>query len=191
MANIAVTNSFVASTSCKSGEVNQNFNDIVNGLSDGTKDINISSAAFNDMSCKVVDSTGDFFVYGGLDVAASCNVSTFDTLNGKVRAGIVSLGEPDHVTINPVFERVTSLKNFIVVSNSSGVNTFSVLLPVYTTPSNTNSPYVVVLAEPIAESELMLSYRSTYVTMTSNHVVCFHMPEGTTSVYPGVHMRNE
>lgn len=40
---ITVSNVFVANTKAKSGENNTNFNDLVDGLSDGTKDISIAT----------------------------------------------------------------------------------------------------------------------------------------------------
>ena len=43
MANISVTYSFTNSTTADADEVNQNFTDIINGTSDGTKDMSISA----------------------------------------------------------------------------------------------------------------------------------------------------
>jgi len=43
MSNITVTYSFTNGTSADADQVNQNFTDILNGLSDGTKDISISA----------------------------------------------------------------------------------------------------------------------------------------------------
>ena len=43
MSSISVTNTFTSGTTILSGEVNQNFTDIINGTSDGTKDFNISA----------------------------------------------------------------------------------------------------------------------------------------------------
>ncbi len=43
MANVSVTNTFTSGTTILSGEVNQNFTDIINGTSDGTKDFNINA----------------------------------------------------------------------------------------------------------------------------------------------------
>lgn len=47
MAYISVTNQFVASAVANAAQVNQNYSDIVNGLKDGTKDLQISSAIVN------------------------------------------------------------------------------------------------------------------------------------------------
>jgi hypothetical protein len=43
MANISVTNTFVNGATADATEVNQNFTDIINGTSDGTKDFSISA----------------------------------------------------------------------------------------------------------------------------------------------------
>lgn len=43
MAYISVTNQFVNGTVANATDVNQNFTDIVNGLKDGTKDLNIAA----------------------------------------------------------------------------------------------------------------------------------------------------
>lgn len=43
MANITVTNTFSNSTTADATQVNQNFTDIINGTSDGTKDFSISA----------------------------------------------------------------------------------------------------------------------------------------------------
>lgn len=43
MAYIAVTNTFVNSTTASATDLNTNFTDIVNGLSDGTKDISVNA----------------------------------------------------------------------------------------------------------------------------------------------------
>jgi hypothetical protein len=43
MANISVSNTFVNGTTADATQVNQNFTDIINGTSDGTKDLSISA----------------------------------------------------------------------------------------------------------------------------------------------------
>lgn len=43
MANISVTNSFTNGTTADASQVNQNFTDIINGTSDGTKDFSINA----------------------------------------------------------------------------------------------------------------------------------------------------
>lgn len=43
MANVAVTNTFTNSTTADATQVNQNFTDIINGTSDGTKDFSINA----------------------------------------------------------------------------------------------------------------------------------------------------
>lgn len=43
MASPAVTNTFVNSTTASASDVNQNFTDIINGITDGTKDLSISA----------------------------------------------------------------------------------------------------------------------------------------------------
>jgi hypothetical protein len=43
MANVSVTNTFTNSTTADASQVNQNFTDIINGTSDGTKDFSISA----------------------------------------------------------------------------------------------------------------------------------------------------
>tara|TARA_R110000868_G_scaffold62962_3_gene189957 strand:- start:10856 stop:12025 length:1170 start_codon:yes stop_codon:yes gene_type:complete len=43
MANVSVTNTFTNATTADASQVNQNFTDIINGTSDGTKDFSISA----------------------------------------------------------------------------------------------------------------------------------------------------
>ena len=43
----AVTNTFVASSTAKASEVNQNFTDIINGITDTTKDLNVNDVTVN------------------------------------------------------------------------------------------------------------------------------------------------
>ena len=46
MAYITITNTFTNGTSADATQVNTNFTDIVNGLSDGTKSINMDQGTF-------------------------------------------------------------------------------------------------------------------------------------------------
>src|SRR3990167_10221315 len=43
MANISVTNTFADGTATSAPQVNENFSDIINGLTDGTKDLSVSA----------------------------------------------------------------------------------------------------------------------------------------------------
>lgn len=54
MAFIAVSNTFTNGTTSDAGQVNTNFNDIIAGLSDGTKDIQVAA-----ISCTTITATGD------------------------------------------------------------------------------------------------------------------------------------
>jgi hypothetical protein len=45
MGYITVTNTFVDATTAEASEVNQNFTDLVNGTSDGTKDLNVATCS--------------------------------------------------------------------------------------------------------------------------------------------------
>ena len=47
MAYPSITNTFVASTTAQASQVNQNFTDLVNGFSDGTKDANMNDITVN------------------------------------------------------------------------------------------------------------------------------------------------
>jgi hypothetical protein len=71
MAYISVTNQFVNSTLAKSADVNQNFTDIINGLKDGTKDLNIK----------------DLAVSGTLTAAATNLPTGTPTAKGNVKSG--------------------------------------------------------------------------------------------------------
>ena len=43
MANISVTNTFADGTATSAPQVNENFSDIINGLTDGTKDLSVNN----------------------------------------------------------------------------------------------------------------------------------------------------
>jgi hypothetical protein len=59
MAAIAVTNTFVSSTPILASAVNQNFTDIVNGLSDGTKDLTVLSLTATTLTINGNTTLGD------------------------------------------------------------------------------------------------------------------------------------
>jgi hypothetical protein len=64
MSYITVTNSFANNTAADATQVNTNFNDVVNGLSLGTKDINVTSVTIGSSSIQ----TGSYLVGTGTGV---------------------------------------------------------------------------------------------------------------------------
>lgn len=83
MANIAVTYSFSNGTTADATQVNENFTNIINGLSDGTKDISVSAitaagtATFNG-AVVLGNATGDDITVTG-SIASSIPIKTDDT----------------------------------------------------------------------------------------------------------------
>ncbi len=80
MANPAVTHTFVNGTTADASAVNQNFTDVLNSLSDGTKDLNISAltvAGTSTLNGDVVlgNATGDDITITG-SLAATLNIKT-------------------------------------------------------------------------------------------------------------------
>lgn len=65
-----ISNTFTSGTTASASEVNTNFTDLVNGISDGTKDIYVSNATFA----------------GSLDIAGNMNVAGTTTFSGAVQA---------------------------------------------------------------------------------------------------------
>ena len=57
MAFVSVTNMFVDGTTITAAGHNTNFNDIINGLSDGTKTLNMSAATFSTATITTLTST--------------------------------------------------------------------------------------------------------------------------------------
>jgi hypothetical protein len=72
MANISVTNVFSNSTTADASAVNTNFNDLVNGLKDGTKDLSISALS----TAGVLTVNGGFGAAGYATAAVPGIVST-------------------------------------------------------------------------------------------------------------------
>jgi len=67
MAAPSVTNTFVAGTTAKATEVNQNFTDVINGITDGTKDLTISALAVGGAAtfATTIAVTGEATLTGG------------------------------------------------------------------------------------------------------------------------------
>lgn len=70
MAYTAVTNTFTSGVTASAADVNRNFTDLVNGLSDGTKDIYVNNGSFA----------------GGASFAGSVSVVNNATVNGNIIA---------------------------------------------------------------------------------------------------------
>lgn len=79
MAFPSVTNTFVNGTTADADEVNQNFSDIIDGVSDGTKDIEIANATISGVLAltgaatlsSTLDMTGDLDINSNFTVAAA------------------------------------------------------------------------------------------------------------------------
>lgn len=96
MGYTAVTNSFTNGTTASASEVNQNFTDIINGLSDGTKDLSIAAitaagtATFNGAITLGNATTDDLTITGSL--ASSIPIKTTASYNiGSNTLGLLSV----------------------------------------------------------------------------------------------------
>ncbi len=85
MANPSYTYSFTNGTTSDASQVNQNFNDILNGVTDGTKDLSISAltvagtATFNG-NCNLGNASADDVTFTG-SLASTIPIKTDDTYN--------------------------------------------------------------------------------------------------------------
>jgi len=80
MSYTSVTYTFTNGTTADANEANANFTDIINGLSDGTKDLNMNNGAFSGtLSCNgaatLGNGTGDDITISG-SLAATLNIKT-------------------------------------------------------------------------------------------------------------------
>ena len=93
MAFPSVTNTFVNGASADAGEVNTNFTDVINGLSDGTKDFSMSAGTLAGvLTCNgnvvLGNGTGDDITITG-SLAATLNIKTDGTFDlGTTAAGL-------------------------------------------------------------------------------------------------------
>lgn len=101
MANIAVTYTFSNSTTADATQVNQNFQDIIDGLSNGTKDISISgltvagNASFNG-DTTLGNASGDTITFTGTADFGSNLATQADQETGSSTSKIVSPGRQQY-----------------------------------------------------------------------------------------------
>lgn len=82
MGFISKTTSFVSGTTISASQVNTNFDDLVNGLSDGTKDIGINAATFTG----AVDANSTLQVAGALTASSTARFAGAVTASAAVYA---------------------------------------------------------------------------------------------------------
>lgn len=94
MAYIAKTNTFVAGTLAQAAQVNTNFDDLVNGLKDGTKDITIKNiTASGKIGINTTAPTKDFEIYGNNANTISMGMNGTGNFNsGDVTIGLTAAG---------------------------------------------------------------------------------------------------
>jgi hypothetical protein len=80
MAFIAKTNSFTSGSTISASQVNANFDDFVNGLSDGTKSIGVDSATFGG----AIDANSTLQVAGATTLSSTVRVAGAATFSGAM-----------------------------------------------------------------------------------------------------------
>jgi len=146
MANITVTNTFANSTTADATQVNQNFTDIINGTSDGTKDFSISAltvagAATLNGNVTLGNASGDDITVTG-SLAGSIPIkTTFNSDIGAATLGLKSiyLGSDDSAAFSvrviagtmgasytlTLPTAVPTQSHFMLKASTSGVGSFS------------------------------------------------------------------
>jgi hypothetical protein len=102
MANISVTHTFSNGSVIDAGEVNQNFTDIINGTSDGTKDLSINAltvagALTANGAVTLGNATGDDITVTG-SLASTVNIKTtysYDVGSSTIGLKILYFGSDD------------------------------------------------------------------------------------------------
>lgn len=129
MAFISITNTFTNGTSADATQVNTNFTDIVNGLSDGTKSINMDQGTFAGActfngNVTLGNGTGDDITITG-SIAATVALKTnnsFDIGGASIGLAGVYLGAPSSRTTRITANQSLSGSNTLVLPNGGGSN---------------------------------------------------------------------
>lgn len=87
MAYPTVTNSFTSGTTISASQMNTNFSEVINGVSDGTKDIRVNNATFSGD----VDANGALFVQGNAYLSSSVQVAANATVVGSITAAAITV----------------------------------------------------------------------------------------------------
>jgi hypothetical protein len=127
MAAPSVTYTFTNGTTADATQVNQNFTDIINGVSDGTKDLTVSALTAGG----TVSFTGTSITFGN----ASSDLVTFvATIDG----GVTVDGSSDEVQLT-IQGNATQTSDIFVVENSAGADRFIVTNTAVEIPAGTVS----------------------------------------------------
>lgn len=169
MANVSVTYSFSNSTTADATQVNQNFTDIINGTSDGTKDFSIAAltcsgnATLNGTTNTIGNASSDDLVITA-SLASSIAIKTTNTYNiGSSTLGLAS-----------IYFGANSQTVRILASGSASA-TWTLTLPVSAGTSGymltTNGSGVTSWTQPVqaaTQSEMEALVSSTAMATPSN-----------------------
>ena len=145
MAYPSVTNSFTNSTTMDAVKVNQNFSDIINGISDGTKNI----------LCSSISSTGNIAIIGDIlttaltDYSSTVTVLGFSSYNSKTffykKIGKVVL---IWFAVDGVSNSTSFKFSLPVIASSSMINVRIPILIYSSTISALNGSYAMMSSTP-------------------------------------------
>jgi hypothetical protein len=144
MASITVTNSFTNGTVADASAVNQNFTDIINGTSDGSKDFSISALTVaGNLSCTgtintIGNASSDDFVLTA-SLASTINIKTTNTYDiGSTTLGLQALyfgansqtvnlkgSSSMSATWTMTLPVTAGTANYILTTNGSGVTAWT------------------------------------------------------------------
>lgn len=153
MAAPAVTYTFSNSTTADASQVNQNFTDIINGVSDGTKDLSISAltcagnVTFNGNTTIGNNSADDLTVTASL--ASTVSIKTTNSYNvGSSTKGLqyIYLGQGGGANTTRLGSSTLTSDVTISFGTVSGVVD---LIPDTITIANSDSPYTALYSIPV------------------------------------------
>jgi hypothetical protein len=131
MAYTSVTNTFTNGTTASASQVNQNFTDIINGLSDGTKDVNINAATLagnlivNGNTTLGNSTSDDVTITGSLASSLSIKTNnTYDIGGSSLAPSSIYLGAPSSRSTRLRANQSLSASNTLVFPDGGGTSRY-------------------------------------------------------------------
>jgi len=151
MAYPSVTNSFTDATTIDAVQLNENFNDIVNGVSDGTKDIQVANSTVNGYA----DITGDVYTTALTNYSNTVTISGLDTVTTKYFY-YKRIGNIVHVWFYVLGNATVGDVIIFDLPYACGANFLNMYIPILTGTTEVNGCGLVFFN---AASEVWLYYR--------------------------------
>lgn len=170
MANVAVTYSFTNGTTADASQVNQNFTDIINGTSDGTKDFSIAAltaagnVSFTGSSITLGNASGDDLTITA-SLASTINVKTTASYDiGSSTIGLLGIyfgrnsqtvrivgSSSMSATWTLTLPVTAGTANYVLKTDGSGVSSWSTVSPTVIAGATTGtSPAAGFIGERIS-----------------------------------------